>query len=425
MNKPYLTSTPFGHLNLHESLQESLADAGFTHCTAIQAEALPLLLQGKDLTGQAQTGTGKSAAFLLAIMHHLMTTPVENNKSGPFAIILAPTRELALQIHKDASLLGRYTGLKYAAIYGGTGYDTQRRQLEEGIDILIGTPGRVIDFYKQNVFTLRNIEVVTLDEADRMFDLGFITDLRYLLRQMPPAGQRLNMLFSATFSQRVLELAYEHMNDPQMVKIDSDSVVNQQISEHLYHTVSGDKPRLLCGLLRKISPSLTMVFVNTKRAAEEITHILNQNNFSSAVISGDIPQKKRESLLAQFTNGEFPILVATDVAARGLHIPNVTLVVNYDLPQDVEDYVHRIGRTGRAGTTGIAISLVCEEYVYSLPDIEAYIGRSIPAEMITDDLLIDTDVTPPAIQHRPMRRGHPAKRYPRRNNPNHQTPTTN
>lgn len=389
MEKSHLTITRFDSLGLNEALLESLEDAGFKYCTPIQAETLPLTLQGIDVAGQAQTGTGKSAAFLLATLHYLMETPVDEDKIGPWAIILAPTRELAVQIHKDAQLLGRYTGLRCAVVYGGTGYEAQRRQLEEGIDILIGTPGRLIDYYKQRVFSLKNIEIVVLDEADRMFDLGFIADMRFLLRRMPSASSRLNMLFSATLSPRVMELAYEHMNDPRVVKIEAEQVTADKVRQALYHVASQDKIRLLLGIIHRHSPTRTMIFVNTKRSADRVTGYLMGNNLQAGVLSGDIPQNKRQNLLERFQRGELPFLVATDVAARGLHVPEVSHVINFDLPQDAEDYVHRIGRTARIGASGVAISLACEEYVYSLPDIEDFIGQSIPVEPITDDLLVD------------------------------------
>lgn len=421
MEKSHLTNTRFSSLGLTESLQESLEDQGFEYCTPIQEATLPLALQGMDVAGQAQTGTGKTAAFLLAALHHLMETPVDEDKVGPWALILAPTRELAVQIHKDAEALGCYTGLKFAAIFGGTGYESQRRQLEEGIDVLIGTPGRIIDFYKQRVFNLDNIEVVVIDEADRMFDLGFISDLRYMLRRMPPPDQRINMLFSATLSARVMELAYEYLNDPQVVKIESENVTADNVSQTLYHVASHDKISLLLGLLRHKTPKRTMIFVNTKRAAERVAGYLLGNGFETAVLSGDIAQNKRLSLLEQFQRGELPILVATDVAARGLHISDVSHVINYDLPQDAEDYVHRIGRTARIGAAGDAISFACEEYVYSLPDIESYINQKIPVEVVTDDLLVDpkpprriessTDHSNRRHRPAPRRRNTPAHRF--------------
>jgi len=404
MEKNHLTKVQFASLGLTDSLLEGLEDIGFTHCTPIQAQILPLALKGVDVAGQAQTGTGKSAAFLLATLHYLMETPVDEDKAGPWAIVLAPTRELALQIHKDAQLLGKYTGLTLAAVYGGTGYESQRRQLEQGVDIIIGTPGRIIDYYKQGVFTLNNIEVVVVDEADRMFDLGFIADLRYLLRRMPPSDQRINMLFSATLSMRVMELAYEHMNNPQVVKVEASQITADKIRQLLYHVASSDKIPLLLGIMHQQSPQRTIVFVNTKRTAEQVTRYLLGNNLEAGVLSGDIPQNKRQRLLERFQRGELPILVATDVAARGLHIPDVSHIINFDLPQDREDYVHRIGRTARIGASGDAISFACEEYVYSLPEIEDYIGQKIPVEPVTEELLVEPK---------------PPKRLERRKSPSH------
>ncbi len=395
MEQNHLSEITFDSLELHESLLTGLKEAGFEHCTPIQAAALPIALKGRDVAGQAQTGTGKSAAFLLACMHQLMTKPVAAEKTGPWAIILAPTRELALQIHKDAERLGWFTGMDFACIYGGTGYESQRKQLEKGTDILIGTPGRIIDFYKQQVFGLDNIEVCILDEADRMFDMGFISDIRYLLRRMPEPSKRLNMLFSATLSERVRELAYEHMNEPESVKIESDTITADRVRQQLYHVENNDKIALLLGVLKQQDPHRTLIFVNTKRDADKVTGYLLGNDIKAAVISGDIAQNKREQLLGKFQAGELPILVATDVAARGLHIPEVSHVINYDLPQDPEDYVHRIGRTARAGAAGEAISFACESYVYSLPDIETYIEQKIPSEMAPSDLMA-TDIKPPA-----------------------------
>ncbi len=416
MEKNYLTKVPFTSLGLTECLLESLEDMGFVYCTPIQAATLPLALKGIDMAGQAQTGTGKTAAFLLATLHCLMETPVEESKVGPWAIILAPTRELALQIHRDAELLGRYTGLVFAAIYGGTGYESQRRQLEAGVDVIIGTPGRIIDYYKQGVIRLNHLEVVIVDEADRMFDLGFIADLRYLLRRMSPPGNRLNMLFSATLSARVMELAYEHMNDPQVVKIESKQITADKVRQTLYHVASNDKIRLLLGILQQQAPKRTLIFVNTKRAGERVTAWLLGNDLEADLLSGDIPQNKRQHLLERFQRGELPILVATDVAARGLHIPEVSHVINFDLPQDSEDYVHRIGRTARIGASGDAISFACEEYVFSLPDIEAFIEQKIPAQPVTEVLLVEPRPPKRLEQHKvvPAGRRPQGGRAPRR-----------
>lgn len=401
MQSDHLTQTRFSSFALNDALLESLEDAGFTRCTPIQAATLPLALKGQDIAGQAQTGTGKTAAFLLAALHHLMENPVAEDAVGPWTIIIAPTRELAVQIHRDAELLGRYTGLRCVAVFGGAGYDTQRRQLEAGVDVLIGTPGRLIDYYKQGVFSLNNIEIVILDEADRMFDLGFIADIRYLLRKMPEPGHRINMLFSATLSNRVMELAYEHMNNPQVIRIESDHVTAEKVRQGLYHVSAHDKIALLFGVLRQQEPKRTMIFVNTKRAADRVTGYLLGNGYQAGVLSGDIPQTKRLRLLESFQRGELPVLVATDVAARGLHIPDVTHVINFDLPQDQEDYVHRIGRTARIGASGDAISFACEQYVYSLPEIEDFIGQKIPVLPISEDLLAEYKPPRRMERHRP------------------------
>ncbi len=391
----------FQELDLHPALLQGVAAAGFTRCTPIQSAALPIALSGHDVAGQAQTGTGKTAAFLLALMDRLLKRPEPAGRrpNQPRAIVLAPTRELAIQIHKDALQLGQFTPFKFALIYGGVDYDAQRDALRAGVDVLIGTPGRVIDYFKQHVFDLRAVEVMVLDEADRMFDLGFIKDIRFLLRRMPDPEQRLSMLFSATLSLRVHELAYEHMNNPQVVEINPDQVTVDSVKQVLYHIESAQKPALLVGLLRQINPARTLIFVNTKRVAEEISDVLREQDIEARVLSGDVPQKKRQSLLARFTRGELPILVATDVAARGLHIPGVSHVINYDLPQNGEDYVHRIGRTARAGASGDAITFACEEYVYSLMDIEEYIGHKIPTGQITAGMLAELPPRPPRPRH--------------------------
>ncbi len=399
-NDQHLTEQAFTDFGLPDALLRGIEEAGFRFCTPIQAATLPLALAGQDVAGQAQTGTGKTAAFLLATFHRLLQQPPPDRRPNqPLAVMLAPTRELAIQIHKDAEALGKYTAFKLGLVYGGTGYDSQRRMLEEGIDILIGTPGRIIDYLKQGVFDLKAVQVMVLDEADRMFDLGFIKDIRFLLRRMPPPTERLGLLFSATLSYRVNELAYEHMNNPQLVKIESDKVTADRVVQSLYHTGSDEKLPLLVGLLRKLAVNRGLVFINTKGGAERVQSWLNANGIDARVLSGDVPQPKRQRLLHEFFEGEFPILVATDVAARGLHIPEVSHVFNFDLPQDAEDYVHRIGRTARAGATGEAISFACEEYAFSLPDIETYIGHKIPVARITEDLLAKLE-RPPRGEYR-------------------------
>jgi len=283
--------------------------------------------------------------------------------------------------------------------------------VSEGVDLLIGTPGRLIDYFKQGVYPLKGIEVLVLDEADRMFDLGFIADLRYLLRRMPKPAARSNYLFSATLSHRVLELAYEHMNNPQRVEIAPEKVTAEGVRQSLIHVANDQKLPMLVALLRHHVPTRTMVFVNTKRGAEEVERALVANGLTAATLSGDVPQKKREKLLQDFKDGRLPVLVATDVAARGLHIPEVTHVINFDLPQDPEDYVHRIGRTARAGSQGDAISLCCETYVYSLPEIEKLIGRRLPLFTDTDALAAYDYVSPGAApREQRQHRGRPPRR---------------
>lgn len=380
---------------------QGIEDAGFSMCTPIQAETLPVVLSGKDVAGQAQTGTGKTAAFLVAVYNQLLSSQpkAQRKPNQPRALILAPTRELAIQIHRDAQVIGGHTGMKPVLAYGGTGYEQQRDAITAGVDILIGTPGRLIDYFKQRVFNLKMAEVIVLDEADRMFDLGFITDIRYLLRRCPPPEQRLGLLFSATLSHRVQELAYEHMNNPVHVNVEPEKVTADRVRQVVYHTSNDEKIPLLIGLLNHGDPSRSIVFVNTKRNAERVWAYLEGNGFKSAVLSGDVAQTKRQHLLKEFQDGKLPVLIATDVAARGLHVPDVSHVFNYDLPQDAEDYVHRIGRTARVGKDGDAISFACENFVYSLPEIEAFIGHKIPVEAVPSDCI--AELKPPVRIKRP------------------------
>ncbi len=389
MSEQHLSDKTFSEFDLPEPLLRGVQEAGFEFCTPIQAEALPIALAGQDVAGQAQTGTGKSAAFLLASFNYLLKHPaVEGRKpTQPRAMMLAPTRELAIQIHKDAEVLGKYTGLKLGLVYGGTGYESQRKMLEAGVDVLIGTPGRIIDYFKQGIFDLKAAQVMVMDEADRMFDLGFIKDIRYLIGHMPPPQERLSMLFSATLSHRVNELAYVHMNEPVAVNVVSDKKTADKVTQTVYHTANDEKIPLLVGLLRHMDPHRTLVFTNTKHMAERMQSWLEANGLHAAVISGDVPQNKRQRLLEDFSTGKLPVLVATDVAARGLHIPEVSHVFNFDLPQDAEDYVHRIGRTARAGASGDAISFACETHAYSLIDIEKFIEHKIAVGKVTAELL--------------------------------------
>jgi len=381
---------------------QGIRAAGFVSCTPIQAQALPLALAGRDVAGQAQTGTGKTAAFLVALYQALLTRPAAANRASTSirALIVAPTRELAVQIHHDALILGAHTGLRHLVVFGGIDYEKQRQQLSEGCDVLIGTPGRLIDYFKQHVFDLKSVQVLVLDEADRMFDLGFIADIRYILRRLPHPERRQSLLFSATLSHRVLELAYEHMNNPELVRIEPDKMTVDQVRQLMYYPSMEEKVPLLIGLLHQFEAVRTLVFVNTKRMAERLESTLRANGFNAQALSGDVPQNKRLRFLRDFHEGKLAVLIATDVASRGLHIPDVSHVFNFDLPQDPPDYVHRIGRTARAGAEGDAISFACEEYAVSLPEIESYVGHKIPFAPISPELLAAAVVAPPHA-HRP------------------------
>ena len=390
MQQDYLSQKRFSDLPLHPIVRDALAKKGFDFCTPIQALSLPISLNGRDVAGQAQTGTGKTMAFLTATFHHLLTHQDPNLKySHPRALILAPTRELAVQISNDAEFLVKASELKTALAYGGDGYDKQLQAIERGVDILIGTTGRVIDYVKQGVISLDEIQVVVLDEADRMFDLGFIRDIRYLLRKCPAPQARLTMLFSATLSYKVRELAFEDMNDPEYIEIEPEQKTGHRIKEELFYPSNQDKMALLLTLMEDEWPERCIVFANTKHRCEEIWGYLAADGHRVGLLTGDVAQKKRLSLLKQFTDGDLDILVATDVAARGLHISDVTHVFNYDLPDDREDYVHRIGRTGRAGESGVSISFACEEYAMNLPAIEEYIGHSIPVSQYETEALLE------------------------------------
>jgi ATP-dependent RNA helicase RhlB len=397
-----LTDIFFDSFDLHPNLLAGLHAAGFTRCTPIQALTLPVALAGRDVAGQAQTGTGKTAAFLVAIVQRLLTRPAfpERAAHDPRALIIAPTRELAIQIEKDFQSIGAGTGLRSALIYGGVDYDKQRQQLRDGVDIIIATPGRLLDYFKQHVFSVRAVEVMVIDEADRMFDLGFIKDVRYLMRRLPERERRQSLLFSATLSFRVLELAYEHMNQPEKLTVETENVTADRVRQAVYFPATEEKLPLLVSLLSRVDAQRSMVFVNTKIAAEKVSRKLERQGFRVAVLSGDVPQKKRQTLLGRFQRSEIEVLIATDVAARGLHIPDVSHVFNYDLPHEAEDYVHRIGRTARLGAEGDAISFACDLYAMTLPEIEAFIGQKIPVSPIDPALLV---LPPP--RHRPMPAG--------------------
>jgi ATP-dependent RNA helicase RhlB len=398
----------FEELDIPEPVIKGIRAAGFTGCTPVQALTLPEALRGKDIAAQAQTGTGKTAAFLIAVFSRMLIAPPPGRGPSPRALIIAPTRELVVQIEAEANLLAGSSGFRIFSVFGGIDYLKQREGLAEGVDVLIGTPGRLIDYLKQKVYNLRKTQFLVIDEADRLFDMGFISDLRFLLRRMSPYNRRQSMLFSATLSNRVLELCYEHMNNPVQFTVTPEKVTVEEVEQEIYHVGTSEKFGVLLGILRREPGGRYLIFCNTRAGAERLEVMLNANGFATASITGDLPQKKRMKVISQFKEGELPILVATDVASRGLHIEGVTHVINYDLPQDPQDYVHRIGRTARAGAGGRAISLACEEYVQSLPDIEDYIRQKIPVMQLTDEMIVTG-----YRRKKPVRSGMHAQ-YPRR-----------
>jgi len=405
----------FDDLEIPEAVLKGIKTAGFLQCTPVQAATLPDALDGKDIAAQAQTGTGKTAAFLIAIFSRMLKQQPQKQGHSPRALVIAPTRELVSQIHAEALVLGQFTGFKIIPVFGGMDYNKQRMALQEGPDMVIGTPGRLIDYLKQNVYNLKKTEFLVIDEADRMFDMGFIKDLRFLLRRMPSYDKRQSMLFSATLPYRVMELCYEYMNLPEKVSITPEEITVKKIEQVLYHVGMSEKPGLLLGILRREKAGRILIFVNMKVTAERLERLLKANGVDAAAITGDIPQLKRTEILSRFKAGSLPVLVASDVASRGLHVDGVTHVINYDLPQDSEDYVHRIGRTARAGAEGKAISFACEDYVYALEDIEKYIKEKIPVLPVEDDLVLKEYSRPPSPPR--LKKRYPSSSQPQRKSP--------
>jgi ATP-dependent RNA helicase RhlB len=400
------TGRAFDTFDLPEPVREGVRAAGFTHCTPIQEKTLPITLDGKDVAGQAQTGTGKTAAFLITLFTRLLEKPRAGKPAAPRALIIAPTRELVVQIANDARVLGQFTPFTIHAVFGGVDYKKQRDDVAAGVDVLIGTPGRLIDYHKQRVYDLRSTEILVIDEADRMFDMGFIKDLRYILRQLPSFERRQSLLFSATLSFDVMELAYVFMNEPVKVSVTPEQVTAERVEHLVFHCGLPEKMHVLVSLLRRETGARVLVFTNMRRSAERIERTLVANGFAAAAITGDVDQRRRLRILEEFKDGTLPILVATDVASRGLHIDGVTHVVNYDLPLDPEDYVHRVGRTARAGASGKAVSLACEDYVQGLEAIEAFIGFKLPHDFPDDAMLAEHVVHPPRLPRRDDRHGH-------------------
>jgi ATP-dependent RNA helicase RhlB len=405
-NSPrFLTKTRFTDFDLPDQLFSGLKDAGFDWCTPIQAQVLPLALAGKDVAGQAQTGTGKTAAFLVTVFSRLLKEKSKGKKL-PSALIVAPTRELALQIYDDAKLLGGHTGKTPAQVVGGIDYRKQADMLRKGPDIVICTPGRIIDYLKQGVFKPSNISTLVIDEADRLFDLGFTKDMRFILRKLPHYEKRQSMLFSATLSYRVLELTYEYMNLPEVISVTPEEVVVEGIEQELFHVGSNEKLRLLLGLLRREEWERILIFANTKAKVEWLSRKLKGNGYPAEGITGDLPQPKRLSLMSRFKGGKVKILVATDVASRGIHVEDISHVINYDIPQDSENYIHRIGRTARAGKSGRALTMACEKYVYHLEPLEKMLGYKIPVVWPEEGWFVDDEAR--SVQNHRSRRVSPS-----------------
>ena len=380
------TDQTFDDVDLPEPLRRAVDDLGFSKLTKVQAEVLPISLAGRDVVAQAQTGSGKTAAYLLTVFTHFLRVPRETPPETPRALIVAPTRELAVQIANDAERLGHYAGIRTHVVFGGLDYRKQREILERGTDLLIGTPGRLIDYHKKGSYSLRKTEMVVIDECDRLFDMGFAEDLRWILRRMPHPTERQSMMFTATLSQRVMTLGWRQMNEPSEVVVNAERLTPDSIHQVLYHVATREKLSLLLGLLEREGSSRIMIFVNTRFRAQRLVDDLRRHGYSARGLTGSVVQTKRLRVLDEFRDGKLPILVATDVASRGLHIEGVTHVINYDLPQDSEDYVHRIGRTARVGAEGKAITLACEDYIYSLDAIQRYVGYDLPTEFADDGL---------------------------------------
>lgn len=374
----------FREFNLDSRLMEGIQNAGYVNCTPVQEQVIACAKDGSDLYVQSQTGTGKTAAYLIAVMQEILTKP---ELKGKKVLVLVPTRELAVQVEMECKTLCEKTGLKPFSFYGGVGYEKQVNAIEKGVDILLATPGRVIDLLEQKKLDLSNVGFAIIDEADRMFDMGFYPDLRIILKHLPAAENRQTMLFSATLNTYVKNLAWEYTRDAKEITIEAENITVDEIDQELIHVSSDEKTKLLVGILQREKPESTIIFCNTKKGCEIIGKRLSLNGFSSEYIIGDMQQSRRLKVLNDFKEGKVSILVATDVAARGIDVNDLAMVVNYDLPNEPENYVHRIGRTARAGKSGKAYTFCSEKDVYDLMPIERYIGKSIPSRVCNSEML--------------------------------------
>jgi ATP-dependent RNA helicase RhlB len=379
----------FHDLDLPIELMHAVADLGFRYCTPIQGKVFTEAAAGRNVAGQAQTGTGKTAAFLIRIFSRFLREPKPGRAKGsPRALVLAPTRELCIQIIKDAELLGKYGAFRCVAVYGGMDFEKQQRQLDRGpVDLVAATPGRLLDFIRRRVISLRQVEVLVIDEADRMLDMGFIPDVRRIIRECPRGEERQTMLFSATLSEPVMRLASQWMPDPVECMVEPEQVAVDTVKQLIYPVAAREKFTLLYNLLRRPEFTRVLVFANRRDATQRVGDDLLRHGVDCEILSGAVPQKKRLSSLNAFCSGKTRVVVATDVAGRGLHVDGISHVINYDFPYEAEDYVHRIGRTGRAGEAGVAISFACEDESFIIPEIEEFLGEPITCTQPSDELL--------------------------------------
>ena len=378
----------FHDFDLPSEVMHGIADLGFKYCTEIQALSLEQALAGKNIAGKAQTGSGKTAAFLVAILTRYLRTPESRAKTGgtPRALVIAPTRELVIQICKDADAIGRYCGLRSLAIYGGMDYDRQKREVSDApVDLLVATPGRLLDFVKSHVINLSSVDTLVIDEADRMLDMGFIPDVRRIMSYLPPKNKRATMLYSATLNDTVMRLAMNWMEEPFKAEVASETNATDTVRQVVYIVRSDDKFKVLFNHIALHPEARAIVFCNRKSTTEDVYDSLRVRGVNVEMLSGDVNQNKRLKVLDAFRDGEVKVVVATDVAGRGIDIKGLEYVINFDFPYEAEDYVHRIGRTGRAGSTGIAISFADEDESFAIPEIEEYIKEPLKCTMIQDD----------------------------------------
>ena len=406
--------TRFLDLDLHLLVKYGIQHAGFEYCTPIQQMSLPPLLEQRDLAGKAQTGTGKTAAFLLASFTRLLNPPLPEPRTNaqPRMVVMAPTRELAMQIHKDACELGIFTGLNIAVVFGGMDHETQRRSLDCPLDVLVGTPGRIIDYSRSGALDLSQVEILVIDEADRMLDMGFIPDVKRIVSRMPEKGKRQTLLFSATLEDRILNLASGWLADPVIYESEPEKPVSENITQTFYSVLREEKLALVLYILRTMDYERLIIFGNRKDVNLRLQYDLARYGYTIPVLSGDITQAKRIKILERFRSGKERVVIATDVAARGIHVDDISLVINYDLPEQPEDYIHRIGRTGRAGNRGTAISFLCEYGAYYLPAIEELLGTQFSSILPTEEMLkMPEPVANPDLPEReaPVNSGHRGK----------------